>query len=84
MEGIFPGPFLASASSEPALTEKPEASATLFGPEQAAVMKPRHKMYPKEKWLSLQPIIQQLYVDEGWTFREVAEYLRQHHDFNPT
>lgn len=44
----------------------------------------RRKMYPKEQWLALRPIIQRLYVDEGQTFLKVAEYLHEHHDFNPT
>jgi hypothetical protein len=44
----------------------------------------RRKMYPKEQWLVLRPIIQRLYVDEGQTFLKVAEYLHEHHNFNPT
>jgi hypothetical protein len=44
----------------------------------------RRKMYPREQWLALRPIIQRLYVDEGQTFLKVAEYLHEHHDFNPT
>jgi hypothetical protein len=47
-------------------------------------MNGRRKMYPKEQWLALRPIIQRLYVDEGQTFLKVAEYLHEHHDFNPT
>jgi hypothetical protein len=44
----------------------------------------RRKMYPKEQWLALRPIIQRLYVDEGQTFLKVAEYLHEHYNFNPT
>ena len=44
----------------------------------------RRKMYPKEQWLALRPIVQRLYVDEGQTFLKVAEYLHEHHNFNPT
>ena len=44
----------------------------------------RRKMYPKKHWLALRPIIQRLYVDEGQTFLKVAEYLHEHHNFNPT
>lgn len=84
MEGVFPESCSASASSEAVHTQEPEALATLFGLGKTTIMKPRHKMYPKEKWLALKPIIQQLYIDEGQTFREVAEYLREHHDFDPT
>ena len=44
----------------------------------------RRKVYPKEQWLALRPIIQRLYVDEGQTFVKVAEYLHEQHNFNPT
>jgi hypothetical protein len=44
----------------------------------------RRKMFPKEQWLALKPVIKRLYVDEGQTFGNVAEYLYEHHRFNPT
>jgi hypothetical protein len=47
-------------------------------------MNGRRKMYPKEQWLALRPIIQRLYVDEGQTFLKVAGYLHEHYNFNPT
>lgn len=46
--------------------------------------KQRREMYPKEQWLALKPIIQQLYVEERKTFNEVADHLQEHHDFSPT
>jgi hypothetical protein len=84
MEGNFSGPIWASALSEPTDTQEPESSMTLAGPKQLPCMKQRLDIYPKEQWLALKPIIQQLYVDEGQTFRKVAEYLHEYHDFNPT
>jgi hypothetical protein len=56
----------------------------LAGPNPLPYVKPRREIYSKEQWLALKPFIQQLYIDEGQTFRKVAEYLHQHHDFNPT
>jgi hypothetical protein len=84
MEGNFSGPIGGSPSFEPADTQERESSMTLAGPEQLPDMRTRREMYPKEQWLVLKPIIQQLYVDKGQTFRKVAEYLHEHHDFNPT
>ncbi|PMD46893.1 hypothetical protein L207DRAFT_383238, partial [Hyaloscypha variabilis F] len=37
-----------------------------------------------EQWLAVKPVIQHLYVDEGHTFLQVAEYLDRHHGFKPT
>ena len=42
------------------------------------------KMYSKEKWAALKPIIQRLYVDENQTFRQVASCLARNHGFSPT
>jgi hypothetical protein len=44
----------------------------------------KRKMYPKEQWLALKPLIHRLYIDENQTFTKVAEYLQEHHGFNPT
>jgi hypothetical protein len=41
-------------------------------------------MYPKEQWLALRPLIYRLYIGENQTFTKVAEYLQEHHGFNPT
>jgi hypothetical protein len=84
MEGNLSGSIWASNSYQPADTQEPESLMTLARPKQLPDMKPRREIYPKEQWLALKPIIQQLYVDEGQTFRKVAEYLHKHHDFNPT
>jgi hypothetical protein len=53
-------------------------------PEKLPEMITRRNTYPKQQWLALKPIIEQLYVNEGQTFSKVAEYLRAHHAFSPT
>jgi hypothetical protein len=47
-------------------------------------MKTKRKMIHKEQWDRLKPVVERLYVKEGRTLRQVAEYLREHHDLNPT
>jgi len=57
----------------------------LSGPKMSGgEMNARRQMYPKEQWLAVKPVIQHLYVDEGHTFLQVAEYLDRHHGFKPT
>jgi hypothetical protein len=44
----------------------------------------KRKMYPKEQWLALKPLIHRLYIDENQSFTKVAKYLQEHYGFNPT
>jgi Clr5 domain len=46
--------------------------------------KQRREMVPKEQWLALKPVIEQLYVKEQQTFNEVAQHLQKYHNFSPT
>jgi Clr5 domain len=61
-----------------------QSSMTISGEEKLGETNARRKMYPKEQWLSLKPVIQRLYIDENQTFTKVAEYLDQNHGFKPT
>jgi hypothetical protein len=83
MESNFSGPIWGTASSAPT-GEEQESFATRPGATKLPEKSQRRKMYPKEQWLALKPIIKQLYVNEGRTFTKVAEYLAEHHDFHPT
>jgi hypothetical protein len=47
-------------------------------------MNARRKMYPKEQWLALKPLIYRLYIEESQTFIKVAGYLQEYHGFKPT
>jgi Clr5 domain len=44
----------------------------------------RRKMYPREQWLALKPLIYRLYITEKQTFTKVAQHLYRYHEFNPT
>jgi hypothetical protein len=88
MDDKISGPiwtFNSAASSVPA-GGGPEAqsSMTISGEENLGDTNARRKMYPKEQWLALKPVIQRLYIDENQTFPKVAEYLDQNHGFKPT
>jgi hypothetical protein len=62
-----------------------EGSSTIAsGPGKEGGNIARRKIYPKEQWRALKPLIQRLYIDENQTFTKVAEYLQEHHGFNPT
>ena len=58
------------------------SSHTRTGQEEDSIA--RRNMYPKEQWLALKHLIHRLYIDENQTFTKVAEYLQEHHGFNPT
>jgi hypothetical protein len=75
-------PAASSASTD--VREQIESSTRHAGAEKQPNANPRREMYPKEQWLALKPIIQQLYVNEGQTFNEVAQYLHEYHDFSPS
>jgi hypothetical protein len=77
--------FNDTASSVPA-GGGPEGqnSMTISGEGKLGETSARSKMYPKQQWLVLKPVIQQLYIDENQTFTKVAEYLDQNHGFKPT
>jgi hypothetical protein len=47
-------------------------------------IKTKRKMISKEQWDPLKPVVERLYVKEGRTLRQVAEYLKEHHDLIPT
>ena len=53
-------------------------------PKLGLEMKTKRKMIHKEQWARLKPVVERLYVKEGRTLRQVAEYLGEHHDLNPT
>jgi tetratricopeptide (TPR) repeat protein len=88
MDSDFPECFLTPevpASSHAISFEQNEQRAMATArPEVVREMNARRKMYPKEQWLALKPIIQRLYVDEGQTFLKVAEFLNETRGFNPT
>ena len=48
-----------------------------------AAIVPRRQLTPAEVE-TLRPIIKRLYIDEGWTFRQVQWHLRTYHNYNPT
>jgi Clr5 domain len=78
-------PFASLASSLPLDVAQEDSRPTVrAGMDRAGETSARRKMFPKEKWMALKPVIKRLYFDEGQTFVKVAEYLHEHHDFNPT
>ncbi|KAH8765260.1 hypothetical protein F5882DRAFT_383150 [Hyaloscypha sp. PMI_1271] len=73
------------ASSHDIIDEQEDASLTMIpGLGKKAETNARRKMYPKEQWIALKPLIYRLYITESRTFIKVAQYLREHHGFNPT
>lgn len=89
MEGYYAGPSgtgLSQSASPPDDGDEQAAAASgsVSGPTKVPDMNARRKMYPKEQWAVLKPIIQKLYVEEGQTFTKVAQYLHEHHGFSPT
>lgn len=62
----FQGPLRPQPRPSPPILRSQKAPR-LAGPEPLPDMKVRREMYPKEQWLSLKPVILQLYVDEGQT-----------------
>jgi hypothetical protein len=88
MDDKISGPiwtFNGAASSVPAGGgPDTQSSMTICGEEKLGETNARRKMYPKEQWLALKPVIQRLYIDENQTFTKVAEYLDQNHGFKPT
>jgi hypothetical protein len=73
------------ASSHDILDEQEDASLTMIpGLGKKAETNARRKMYPKEQWLALKPLIYRLYITENQTFTKVAQHLQEHHRFNPT
>ncbi|KAH8769288.1 hypothetical protein BGZ57DRAFT_466020 [Hyaloscypha finlandica] len=73
------------ASSHDIFDEQEDASSTMIpGLGKKAETNARRKMYPKEQWIALKPLIYRLYITESRTFIKVAQYLREHHGFNPT
>jgi Clr5 domain len=77
--------FVGAASSMRAyVTQTEDSPTTRLGDGRERETTARRKMYPKEQWLALKPVIQQLYVEEGRTFAKVAEYLQENHGFDPT
>lgn len=44
----------------------------------------KHKMYSRAQWELLKPLIRALYLQEAWTYKMIAKYLRDNHDFEPT
>jgi hypothetical protein len=76
---------MGTASSPHTRTGQEEENSTMApGPDKEGESIARRKMYPKEQWLVLKPLIHRLYIDENQTFTKVAEYLQEHHGFNPT
>lgn len=62
----------------------PEFPAALLPPP-AAFPKPQYRpQLSAQEWDTLRPAIKRLYIDEKKTFSEVAKFLRENHDFNPT
>ncbi|PMD53854.1 uncharacterized protein K444DRAFT_131084 [Hyaloscypha bicolor E] len=73
------------ASSHDILDEQEDASSTMIpGLGKKTETNARRKMYPKEQWLALKPLIYRLYITENQTFTKVAQHLQEHHRFNPT
>lgn len=87
-DNLLNGPwsFIGLASSMPMDVTQDDGCPTTTTPGLGKIeeRKERRKMYPKEQWLALKDIIKRLYVDEGWTFAKVVEYLNENHGFNPT
>jgi hypothetical protein len=78
-------PFIGPASSMSVdITQEDGSLMTRSASGRVREAKARRKMYPKEQWLAMKPVIQQLYADEGRTFAKVVEYLHEFHSFNPT
>jgi hypothetical protein len=78
-------PFMGPASSMPVDVIQEDGSSMMRSASgRVGETKARRKMYPKEQWLAMKPVIQQLYIDEGRTFAKVVEYLHENHGFNPT
>jgi hypothetical protein len=76
---------MGTASSPHTSTGQEEESSTMaFRRGMGAESIARRKMYPKEQWLTLKPLIHRLYIDENQTFTKVAEYLQELYGFNPT
>ena len=73
------------ASSHDIIDEQEDASLTMIpGLGKKTETNARRKMYPKGQWLALKPLIYRLYITESQTFTKVAQYLHEHHGFNPT
>jgi hypothetical protein len=76
---------IGTASLPYTCTQQEEESSTVVSePSKDGESIARRKMYSKEQWLALKPLIHRLYIDENQTFTKVAEYLQEHHGFNPT
>ncbi|PMD57804.1 uncharacterized protein K444DRAFT_24743 [Hyaloscypha bicolor E] len=85
MEGSFSGLVWGTASFATAVAPQDEKGLTILPePTRLPEMNQRRERYPKEQWLALKSIIEQLYVKEGQTLTKVVEYLAEHHDFYPT
>ncbi|KAE8452714.1 hypothetical protein EG329_013973 [Mollisiaceae sp. DMI_Dod_QoI] len=85
MEGVFDSLMQTPVSTIMADVDDEQFSSSIHvGSEKLPEMNTRRKTYSKQQWSALKPIIKQLYVNEGQTFRKVAEYLCAHHDFSPT
>jgi hypothetical protein len=82
----LPTLFLSGANNRrSSLRSRPSASFNQFEccvDEKAVLIKMNKPT--KDQWQALSPVIQRLYLDEGQTFKKVAEYLHKYHDFNPT
>jgi hypothetical protein len=62
----------------------PPAGAPGFPTLQSIAKPPYRPQLSAQEWDTLRPAIKRLYIDEKKTFSEVAKYLRENHDFNPT
>jgi hypothetical protein len=78
------GPMGTASSPHTRTGQEQESSMMASRPDKEGKNSASRKMYPKEQWLALKPLIHRLYIDENQTFTKVAEYLQEHHGFNPT
>jgi hypothetical protein len=44
----------------------------------------KHKIYSRQQWEDLKPMIHELYLVKNLQFKQIAAYLRHHHEFEPT
>jgi len=77
-------PFKLPSQATQTFSISPPAGAPEF-PTSKVFSKTQYRpQLSAQEWDTLRPAIKRLYIDEKKTFAEVAKYLRENHDFNPT
>lgn len=83
MEGFEFHPF-ASASSHPVFFHDLEQHPQIIEADSQEPGKTRLGGDIKQRWESLKPLIQRIYIEEDKPFPYLAKVLREEHGFDPT